>query len=327
LKFRVILSHDIPTASKRRCEPYFLITIDFVRKNLFHWLFDNLFNIYLAKILNLFDLIFFGKTQVIFGAPNRKLTAYLDHKIIDTMNLKPFFFAILLLCFCETTFAQDGNIAFGLDAGTGKSKISNINTVILSEPYFLNYHLYNNWKWGYPHAGAFVDVKLPVEPFFVFAEISYDAEAGSLYFTNSYQYNYTMNFNYQYINLTPMIGVDPEIGTNSTLRVAAGIQYGLNATENQITFKSQSSPGYQPAFGTDLEQQQQLRNVLKGKDEFGLVGSIGATFKEFGLEARGHLGTKNVVDVEDNSYNFVPQHCITYAVELLVSYRLPLSSR
>jgi len=224
----------------------------------------------------------------------------------------------------EDTYNSSKGVHFGFNAGAAYSKIININTIIISEPYFnkTDYRLWDNWKPRYPHVGAFIDYNV-ASWFYVSAELGYDDEGGNVRFHNSMDYNYAMDFNYQYINVIPMIGVRPL----NWLYFAVGAQYGLNVAENQIYFKTLPGPGYEPAFGTDPEQQQQLRNVLKGKDEFGATAVLGfIVWNKFGIETRYHRGTKNVVEVEDNSYNFVPQQCLTYSVELLLTYRLPLHS-
>lgn len=218
---------------------------------------------------------------------------------------------------------EEGKFFIGINAGATYSNISRLNTVILSEPYFTGYRLWDSWTVRYPHIGGFVRYNLPGSGFFVHAELGFADQGGHLHFVNDKQLYYNMNFNYQYINAVPMVGYH----FSNWFHAALGLQYGFNVTEDQLYYSSDYSPGYMGGFGTDGEQQQQLRNVLKGKNDFGFTASIGGALpliEGLGWEARGHLGTKNVLDVADNSYNFDrTQSCRTYTGEFMFTYQIP----
>lgn len=76
----------------------------------------------------------------------------------------------------------------------------------------------------------------------------------------------------------------------------------------------------QPAFGTDLEQQQQLRNVLLGRNNFGLAVdvayNIGTLIK---VGARYYYSATNAVETEANSYNFIAAKNTNTVYELSVA--------
>ena len=63
------------------------------------------------------------------------------------------------------------------------------------------------------------------------------------------------------------------------LMSVSGPQIGINLSPENIVYTS-GGPGKLPAFGTDLQQQQQIRNVLKGKNNFGINFHLGYDLEE-----------------------------------------------
>lgn len=230
------------------------------------------------------------------------------------MKLIVFLHIGLLLNFHYTLYAQENEdarlFAYGLKAGVTRSSISNLETTILSEPYFLNYTLNPQTTIGWA-GGGFLIYRF-YSPVSLHAEIMYSQQGSDLVFNNiEKDFNYKMQFGYQYLNVLALVKLYPFSSRHDEREwrgpnVSAGPQVGFNVTPQNIKYTSGGS-GRLAAFGSDLEQQQQLRNVLKGKNDFGFVCGLGYEFRKFGLtvDARYQLTLTDAVETQANSYNFI----------------------
>lgn len=222
-------------------------------------------------------------------------------------------------------FAQtvDG-LRFSIKAGALYSGINDLETTILSEPFFTNYTLNKAKKLGFM-GGFGVNWELKNTIASLNLDVLYSQQSSDLLFNNSERdFNYKMQFNYRYLNLPLMIKVYPFEKVHDGLHgfnVGIGPQLGLNLTPNNIIYTSGGS-GKLPAFGTDLEQQQQLRNVLKGKNNFGVNFQLGYEFVGIGLnlELRYHYGLTDNVQTETNAYNFIENKNTNNAIQFTLSW-------
>jgi hypothetical protein len=200
-----------------------------------------------------------------------------------------------------TTHAQI--YSFGGRAGANYSKISNLSTIILSEPYFLNYTIKESSRIGW-HLGIFYEYKLEDERLGFDTEIMYSTQGGNVEFSNiEKDFNYKMEFGYQYINI---VGLAKWFPWSGKVGLGAGPFFGINVATRNIKYKSWGA-GKLDAFGTDLQQEQQLRNVLRGKNNFGLA--LDATYDIndiIKIGGRWYWSATNAVETQSNSYNFIP---------------------
>ncbi|MDX2069121.1 MAG: outer membrane beta-barrel protein [Haliscomenobacter sp.] len=216
------------------------------------------------------------------------------------------FFSLFTDCAHAQTF--DG-VRVSIKGGALYSGINDLQTTILSEPFFLNYSLNGEKKIGYT-GGLGVNWELKNSIASLNLDILYAQQGSDLLFNNlEKDFNYKMQFNYRYLNFPLMIKVYPFEKVHDGLHgfnVGAGPQFGLNLSPENIIYTS-DGPGKLPAFGTDLEQQQQLRNVLKGQNNFGLNFHLGYDFGGAGLnlEFQYHHGLSDIVQTEANAYNFI----------------------
>ena len=200
----------------------------------------------------------------------------------------------------NTTNAQI--YSFGFKAGPNYSQISNLSTIILSEPYFINYSMKESGRVGW-HLGIFYDYKLENERLGFQSEIMYSRQGGNLEFNNHEKdFNYKMEFAYQYINI---VGLAKWFPFEGKVSLGAGPFLGLNVATRNIKYTSWGE-GKEEAFGTDLQQQQQLRNVLRGKNNFGLA--VDAAYdinKAIKISGRYYWSATSTVETQANSYNFI----------------------
>jgi hypothetical protein len=192
--------------------------------------------------------------------------------------------------------------SFGFKAGPNYSRISNLSTIILSEPYFINYSIAETSRLGW-HLGIFYEYKFEEAPLGFQSEIQYSRQGGNVEFSNhDKDFNYKMEFAYQYINIVSVAKWYPYKGRVS---FGAGPFLGLNVATRNIKYSSWGA-GKLDAFGTDLQQQQQLQNVLRGKNNFGLAVDAAWDITDYiKIGGRYYLSVTNAVETQANSYNFI----------------------
>lgn len=227
----------------------------------------------------------------------------------------------VLLCLLVTLFAveitQGQTNDFGFKAGANYSQVSNLSTIILSEPYFINYKIRETGRYGW-HLGIYYEYKLENKKVGFQSEIMYSRQGGNVLFNNyEKDFNYKMEFAYQYLNI---VGLAKWFPFGGHVSLGAGPFLGINVAPRNIIYTSWGK-GKSPAFGTDLEQQQQLRNVLMGKNNFGLAVDaaydIGSMVK---VGARFYYSATNAVETQANSYNFMAAKNVNTVYELSVAF-------
>jgi len=193
--------------------------------------------------------------------------------------------------------------SYGIKAGANYSKVSALSTIVLSEPYFLNYSIKETGRYGW-HFGIFYEYKTDNERLGFQSEIMFSNQGGNVEFNNyEKDFNYKMEFAYQYINIVSVAKWFPGSGKVS---LGAGPFLGINVATRNIKYKSWGA-GKEPAFGTDLEQEQQLRNVLRGKNNFGLaLDAAWDLTNAIKIGGRWYWSATNTVETQANSYNFIP---------------------
>ena len=206
---------------------------------------------------------------------------------------------------------------FGLKAGANYSKVSNLSTIILSEPYFINYSIQETGRTGW-HLGIYYEYKLENELLGFQSEIMYSRQGGNVDFRNHEKdFNYKMEFAYQYINI---VGLAKWFPGKWKVSLGAGPFLGLNVASRNIKYTSWGA-GKLEAFGTDLQQQQQLQNVLRGKNNFGLALDAGYdVHKMVKIGARYYWSGTNTVETQANSYNFITAKNTNTVWELSVAF-------
>ncbi|PZR25399.1 MAG: hypothetical protein DI535_18175 [Citrobacter freundii] len=223
-----------------------------------------------------------------------------------------------LLCSLFTLNAQNdldrAELIFGIYLGANKAEIKDLKATIMPETFFTGYTLDPSKMTGFS-GGFFVNRRFDQSLFGLQLELNYGQYGSSLHFNNSVQdFYYDMDFKYEYVSIAPMgkfyFGrLDNGMTGLGHLYIGAGAQFGTNIASDNIFFTGGGN-GWSTLFGSSIEQQQQLRNVLKGRSNFGLLGSVGYEFvrKEkdtgFTFDFRYHRGISDVLETMPNSYNF-----------------------
>lgn len=233
-------------------------------------------------------------------------------------------FILVLLCFSKPIAQTFDGVRIGLKGGALFSEISNLETTILSEPFFLNYSLEREKRRGYTGGiGIIWELKNSITALQL--DILYAQQGSDLIFSNfEKDFNYKMEFKYQYLNFPLLLKLYPFEKVNHGLHginIGVGPRLGLNLNPYNIIYTS-SGTGKLSDFGTDSQQEQQLRNVLKGQNQFGLDFHFGIEIKGAGLnlDFRYYHGLSDVVQTEFNPYNFIETSNRSKAFQLTLAW-------
>src|SRR5258707_1740101 len=224
---------------------------------------------------------------------------------------------LVSLILTKTSHAQI--YSFGFKTGGDYSRVSNLSTIILSEPYFLNYSIRETGRYGW-NLGIFYDYRLEDASIGFQSEIMYSRQGGNVVFNNyEKDFNYKMEFAFQYVNI---VGLAKWFPFEKKFSLGAGPFLGINVATRNIKYTSWGK-GRDPAFGTDLEQQQQLRNVLLGKNNFGLAVDMEYEITQLvKVGGRYYWSGTNTVETQANSYNFIAVKNSNTVWELTVAVSL-----
>lgn len=247
------------------------------------------------------------------------------------LRKKSILFIPVILFIHITSSAQENGYyrspwIFGVTGGWNYSFIPNLDQTILSEPFFLHYALIQKYKPGIS-GGFFLNFRESLKNHFALqVEASYSQQGSILKFKNEEKdFNYNMRFSYQYLNISPLFkiyfGDYEKVGKGEFWKhfnSALGLRFGFNAC-SKIFYKS-GGVGYLPAFGSDLQQQQQLRNVLKANNNTGYLIGLGYEFKRVVFDTRYNGSFNDVLETQANSYNFIENDNKNHFFQITVSY-------
>ncbi len=223
----------------------------------------------------------------------------------------------MLLFSLNVAFSQveDGKFFYGFKAGAILSDVSDIASTIIRpvfpvDTYSTSIVRRKGITAGFSVYHRFKDSRLAIQP-----EISYAIGGADFRYMDVNDLDYTIDFNYQYLNISMMIKMYLTRGAFFNL----GPTLGLNLTRTSLTYKSNM-----PELGPDLQIQQSLREVLKGKNNFSLSGGIGYDAEMgLGIEFRYNLGVVDVLETQANGFFFIENDNLSNSIQVTVTYLIP----
>jgi hypothetical protein len=204
---------------------------------------------------------------------------------------------------------------YGFSLGGTMSKIGDIRTTLIRPVFPVEtYNVSEEYRMG-GTAGFFIFYRFDNSKFAIQPEFSYAMLGGDFLYDDIEALEYTIAFKYQYFNLATLVKVYPAGG----LFVGLGPQIGLNINNTNLTYNSNM-----PELGPDLQIQQSLREVLKGKSDFSILAALGYEF-EMGLilEARYKLGLTDVIETQSNGFNFIENENLSRGFQFTVGFAIP----
>ena len=210
---------------------------------------------------------------------------------------------------------EDGEWFYGFKAGFISSQIQDVSTTII--PSFFPQETYKTSiapRMGF--AGSFFlhhrfnKSKLAIQP-----ELSYAQGGGLFNYSDVEELEYTIAFRYSYFSIAPILKINLAYGLN--VQVAPRISFSLE--ENNLAYTSND-----PELGPDLQIQQSLREVLKGRNNFNILGGVGYDFP-FGLMVNFeyHLGLSDIIETQANGFYFIENKNTSSSYQLSVAWAIP----
>ncbi|MFK8056173.1 MAG: porin family protein [Saprospiraceae bacterium] len=215
------------------------------------------------------------------------------------------------------SFAQlaDDEWFYGLRAGATYSQIDGISTSLIRPIYpEETYTTALESTVGFT-AGAFVYMRFNKSKFAIQPEIGYADMGGRFLYSDINDFEYNIDFRYNYLRLVPAIKFYPAAGLNIT--VGSSVGFILNAERLDYTSNK-------PELGPDLQIQQSLRQALKGRGNVGLV--LGAGYElpmGLGLDVRYIYGFADVIETQANGFYFIESKNANTTIEATLSYAFP----
>ena len=210
---------------------------------------------------------------------------------------------------------EDGEWYYGFKAGAISSKINDVSTTII--PSFFpegTYDVFTEPQIGFTGSffvhHRFKRSRLAIQP-----ELSFTQGGGMFRYSDVESLEYTIGFEYSYFNIAPILKLYLAHGLH--FDVAPRLSFGLQ--ESNLTYISN-----QPELGPDLQIQQSLREVLKGKNNFNVLVGLGYDMP-FGmsLNFEYHIGFSDVIETQANGFYFIENKNTTSAYQITLGYAIP----
>lgn len=259
-------------------------------------------------------------------------------------RMKRHFFLSLFSLFSAVTHAQvfDINEASLIGGASGGrvigSEIRWLDQVIIPETFFINYTLRPKKMTGWAYA-AFVNLKDNNSGLGFQLDVDYAEQFSMLDFNNyATDFWYKMTFKNKYFNIIPSVRWYPGTTFESRrfrgVNLFTGLQIGFSKNAADILYESGGN-GRLLTFGSDLEQQEQLNQVLKNKSNNGWVNGlgiendfrIGRLLLPVVLEAKYHFGFKDIIRTLPNSYNFAERYNNNNFVQITLKLSFGMDNR
>jgi hypothetical protein len=210
---------------------------------------------------------------------------------------------------------EDDVFHYGFKGGVNYASIQDIKTTIIPPEFAVQtYTAEEEKRIGYT-VGFFIYHRFNRSKFAVQPQISYTARGGNFKYSDVNDLEYLIEFNYQFIDVSTLLKIYPVGG----LHFAVGPEIGFNVASTNIDYTSNM-----PELGPDLQITQSLREVLKGKNDIGILLGVGYDF-EFGLmiELQYRMGLTDVIETQANGFNFIENPNKTSTIQFTVGYAIP----
>jgi hypothetical protein len=229
--------------------------------------------------------------------------------------------ALSFLILWVDVFAQtkknntDKNIDIGIKIGTVYTKIMDVSQTLVSESYYTGYTFKNPYTMGFT-GSIYINYKIKNSISAIYSEVSYCRLGNMLHYSDVNNLNYDLSLRYEYINWELFYKIYFIPG----LHAGIGSRLGFNILPNNLFYTSNG----EDRFGPDIEIQQQMRDVLKGRPNFSVGIGIGYEFN-FGLnfDLRYYNGFSDVIETEVNTYHFIENKNLSRSFQFTIGYTLP----
>ncbi len=215
------------------------------------------------------------------------------------------------------TYAQleETEFYYGFHAGATYSRLSDIQTTLIRPIFPAETFKTKSIRTVGFTAGTSVFYRFKKSKFAIQPEIHYADLGGRFYYEDVEDFNYSIDFNYNYLSILPKI----------KYYLAAGIHLSVAPELNLIINKSRLTyVSNQPTLGPDLQIQQSLRQVLKGNSIASLSAGIGYDMPMgLNLHFSYILGITDSMETLANGFYFIENVNRLSAYKLTIGYHIP----
>jgi hypothetical protein len=227
---------------------------------------------------------------------------------------------VLLTFFIINVYAQhsrneNGIFKFGIKAGSGYSKVTNLSKVLVSESYYTGYTFENKGMWSFT-GGLFLNYRFEGTISAIYSELSYARLGNVLKYSDTYDFKYDFTTKYEYLNWDLFYKVYVLKG----LTLGIGPRIGFNLTPGGVYYTSNR----EDLYGPDIRIQQQMRDVLKGRTNFSLGVACGYEFSNgISIDFRYYQGISDVMETEVNNFHFIENRNESRFLQITLGYVIP----
>lgn len=227
---------------------------------------------------------------------------------------------LLLLVSTKTLFAQgDREITYGLFAGGIYSSMSGLPDMIVEKGLYDGFDFKEKGKFG-PMGGFFINWKYPYANVGIQTEISYSMQGTDLEYQDRKGLNYTMSFDYSYINVGAQFKYYPVEG----FYIGAGPYVAFNVKSDNVKYTSNAQQVFADSgvyFEPDANVEKVLKESFTGKNYFYGTFSLGYEFNSnFSVGARYMLGLTDALMTEENGHKYTEKKNKNNAFSIILGY-------
>ncbi len=204
---------------------------------------------------------------------------------------------------------------YGFTAGPTFSSITEVQTTIIRPIFPVDtYDTANQNVTGFT-AGMFVYYKFAKSKFAIQPQITFASQGGIFHYEDVSDLSYDIRFNYNYLNLAPLVKFYMVHGLYATV----GPQLGIIINRSALDYTSN-----QPELGPDLQIQQSLREVLKGNHNTSIILGVGYD-TPFGLNVNAQwvYGLSDAVETLANGFYFIENKNVSNSFHITLGYHIP----
>ena len=235
-------------------------------------------------------------------------------KIIPIVGI---FLLTLLPAFTYAIERNESPLSFGFFAGANRNEITGIPKMIVPNPdeQFGGFEFETHERFGFT-GGVFLNYR-PHHLFAIQPELGFAMMHGKASYSDINDFEYDLIFKYNYLTA----GVNFKLYPWRDLFLSVTPQVGFNLTSNRLVYTSNG----EAQFGPDLQTQQLMQNVIKGRPNVTLSFGLGYQFlNRFYITARYYMGLSDVIETLANSFGYVENVNLSNGFQVSVGWALPL---
>lgn len=208
---------------------------------------------------------------------------------------------------------NDSPLNLGIFAGANGNQMTGLPEMIVPENYYTGYTLESQYRFGFT-GGLFLNYR--ASHLFGFQpELSFAMQHGQLHYSDINDLTYDLDFKYNYLNA----GIGFKFYPWRNLFLSVTPQVGFNLTADNLFYRSNG----EDLYGPDLETQQLMRNVIKGRTHVSTSFGLGYQFlNRIYIDARYQLGLSDMIETMPNSYRFAESRNKMNGFQLTIGYTI-----